>query len=39
MESTEVSLNRWMDKEDMIYVYMCVYMYHVYTRTHTMEYY
>ena len=32
METTKVSINRWMDKEDVVYT-------HTHTHTHTMEYY
>ena len=40
MEATQMSINRGMDKEYVVYVCMCIYIYiHTHTHTHTMEYY
>ena len=40
MEATQVSTDRWMDKEDMRYIKKYIDRYtHTYIHTHTMEYY
>ena len=43
METTQVPINRWMDKEEVVCMYVCVYVcvcvcVCVYTCTHIMEY-
>ena len=39
MEAAEVSINRCMDKEGVVYMYVCVHAYiHTCVHTHTLEY-